>query len=95
VSRINEAFHRANYRCRRRAYEQWHRVQSKQHILRSQVGFQAPTVSRPRVCIGCMNYHGLAYGTSRAHRHTLVCAIHPYGWQASPRCPDWAGAEPG
>jgi hypothetical protein len=94
VSIINEAFFRANYRCRRRAYEQWHRGQSKQHILRSQVGFkQDRSNSRPKACQGCINYHGIAYGTSRAHRSTLICAIHPYGWQDSPQCPDWTGED--
>lgn len=91
MSIINEAFYRANYRYRRRAYEQWHRGQSKQHILRSQVGFQETTPSRPKVCEGCVNYHGVVYGTTRHHRTPLVCAIHPYGWQGSPQCPDWVG----
>jgi hypothetical protein len=91
VSIIDEAFYRANYRCRRRAYEQWHRGQSKQHILRSQVGFQDPSSNRPKACVGCVNYHGIAYGTTRAHRNTLVCAMHPYGWLESPQCPDWTG----
>jgi hypothetical protein len=89
VSIFDEGFNRANYRYRRRAYEQWHRVQSKQHILRSQVGFHDNSLSRPESCNGCGNYHGIAYGTSRLHRSTLVCAMHPYGWHDSPQCPDW------
>ncbi|QQE65026.1 hypothetical protein GFS31_17110 [Leptolyngbya sp. BL0902] len=84
-----DLFSRANARCHRRAYEQWHRRQSKQHILRSQVGFADPTPSRPLPCRQCANYHGVAYGTSRARRHTLICAMHPYGWLADSPCPDW------
>lgn len=89
MSTIDEAFYRANYRCRRRAYEQWHRGQSKQQILRSQVGFQDPSSNRPKACTGCANYHGIAYGTTRTHRHPLVCAMHPYGWDEASPCPDW------
>jgi hypothetical protein len=85
----DDLFNRANALCRRRAYEQWHRVQSKQHILRSQVGFADPTSTKPKPCRGCANYHGRAYGTIRTGRHALVCAIHPYGWQSSDHCPDW------
>lgn len=91
VSVTDELFHRANDVCRRRAYEQWHRKQSKQQILRSQVGFQSLPPTRPQTCQGCANYHGVAYGTSRAKRSTLVCAIHPQGWQGGGGCPDWLG----
>lgn len=91
MSVTDELFHRANDLCRRRAYEQWHRRQSKQQILRSQVGFQTLPPTRPFPCQGCTNYHGIAYGTSRAQRCTLVCAMHPYGWQGSGDCPDWRG----
>lgn len=91
MSLIDEPFHRANYRFRRRAYEQWHRVQSKQHILRSQVGFHDAMTSRPRACNGCSNYHGIAYGTMRSQRSTLICAMHPYGWHDPHPCPDWIG----
>ncbi|ASC72059.1 hypothetical protein XM38_030130 [Halomicronema hongdechloris C2206] len=89
MSASDEVFFRANYLCRRRAYEQWHRAQSKQHILRSQVGFCERTTSRPPACQGCINYHGVTYGTSQATRTTLICAIHPYGWQQEGACPDW------
>ncbi|WOD39180.1 hypothetical protein [Nodosilinea sp. E11] len=82
-------FHRANDLCRRRAYEQWQRRQSKQQILRSQVGFRDRPSNRPSPCQGCANYHGIAYGTSRARRSTLVCAIHPQGWQGTGACADW------
>lgn len=85
----DDPFSRANARCQRRAYEQWHRIQSKQQILRSQVGFVDTSSSRPPPCRGCANYHGIAYGTSRARRHTLICAIHPHGWQGEAGCPDW------
>lgn len=88
-----DLFSRANARCHHRAYEQWHRIQRKQQILRSQVGFTAPASARPWPCRRCANYHGLAYGTSRDRRQTLICAIHPYGWQQESPCPDWQ-AEP-
>lgn len=90
-----DPFSRANARCHHRAYEQWHRVQSKQHILRSQVGFAAPTSSRPAPCHRCANYHGVAYGTSRARRQTLICAMHPYGWLSDDPCPDWQAESDG
>jgi hypothetical protein len=89
VSITDDLFNRANARCHRRAYEQWHRVQSKQQILRSQVGFGDTASTKPKPCQGCANYHGLAYGTHRGKRQVLICAIHPYGWQASDHCPDW------
>lgn len=94
VSITNDLFQRANDLCRRRAYEQWHRGQSKQQILRSQVGFKDPTSSRPKPCQGCDNYHGIAYGQSKAKRQILVCAIHPYGWADSVPCPDWTDHQP-
>ncbi|MBO3462116.1 hypothetical protein G7B40_031055 [Aetokthonos hydrillicola Thurmond2011] len=34
-------------------------------------------------CQNCQNFHGQAYGGN-----TLVCAIHPYGWQDE-NCPDF------
>lgn len=90
MSVTNEPFQRANDLCRRRAYEQWHRGRSKRQILRSQVGFTTTFTLpiRPQSCQGCLHYHGLAYGTSRGQRHTLVCAMHPYGWPGGDRCPD-------
>jgi hypothetical protein len=86
----DQLFYRANYRIRRLAHQQWHRGQSKQQILRSQVGFAETGSSRPAACQGCSNYHGLSYGMSRATRTQLVCAMHPYGWESSDRCPDWS-----
>lgn len=93
MSVTDERFHRANDLCRRRAYEQWQRGQSKQQILRSQVGFRDISTSRPQPCQGCANYHGIAYGTSRARRSTLICAIHPSGWRGGVVCPDWRGSD--
>lgn len=82
------AFDQANYLCHRQACQQRHRWQQKQQILRSQVGFNNTPASRPTACAGCANYHGLSYGT-RSGRTPLVCAMHPYGWRAAGRCPDW------
>lgn len=88
-----DVFHRANDLFRRQAYQQWHQGKCKQQILRSQVGFKEPIPSRPKACEGCLNYHGLSYGTVKAHRTPLVCAIHPYGWQGTANaCPDWTNA---
>ncbi|HEY9738235.1 MAG TPA: hypothetical protein V6D06_18210 [Trichocoleus sp.] len=84
-----DVFHQANYLFRRQAYQQWHRWKSKQQILRSQVGFNETTSSRPKVCEGCLNYHGLRYGTARDGRNALICAVHPFGWQDAAPCPDW------
>ncbi|MEO0408241.1 MAG: hypothetical protein AAF289_12895 [Cyanobacteria bacterium P01_A01_bin.135] len=86
----SNAFQAANRRCRRADHARWHRLQSKRHILRSQLGFGKPTPSRPQACVGCAHYHGLAYGHSRL-RTVLVCGFHPYGWDEPP-CPDWAAA---
>lgn len=88
-----DLFSRANARCHHRAYEQWQRGQSKQHILRSQVGFATSAPARPVPCRGCANYHGVAYGTRRDRRQRLICAIHPQGWLTDGPCPDWR-AEP-
>lgn len=87
MSVSDELFQRANEVSRRRAYLLWHRHQSKQQILRSQVGFSKPTCQRPEACIGCHHYHGVRYGRGAA-RTSLICAMHPFGWQAPP-CPDW------
>ncbi|NJL86882.1 MAG: hypothetical protein HC886_14445 [Leptolyngbyaceae cyanobacterium SM1_1_3] len=84
----DESFSKANYLLRKKSYAQWHRLQSKLQILRSQVGFSESVCSRPRACVGCLNYHGVDYGSSKARRHLLVCAMHPYGWQLSTLCPD-------
>jgi hypothetical protein len=85
-----DLFQRANYLFHRQAYQQWHRLRSKQQILRSQVGFGDAGSGRPKVCEGCLNYHGLSYGTAKERRTSLVCAMHPYGWQGT-ACPDWSG----
>ena len=88
-----DAFRRANALFRRRDYQRWQQHQSKQQILRSQVGFADTTPSRPKVCEGCMHYHGVAYGTSRERRSKLICGFHPMGWMSDRPCPDWQGAE--
>ena len=43
----------------------------------------AERLSVPAVCQGCCHYHGQTYGGQ-----LLVCAMHPYGVEAS-SCPDW------
>jgi hypothetical protein len=78
---------------RKADYARWHRLQSKRHILRSQLGFSDLTPSRPKPCMGCANYHGIAYGYNRETRTILVCGFHPYGWRNEGTCPDWQ-AEP-
>lgn len=89
-----DVFHRANYLFRRQAYQQWHRRQSKQQILRSQVGFNETGTARPKVCEGCLNYHGRSYGLSKTTRTPLVCGMYPYGWQESGACPEWTRVQP-
>jgi hypothetical protein len=84
-------FKKANYLIRKAHHAQWHRQQSKQHILRSQLGFTDIASTCPKACQGCEHYHGIAYGYSRASRTVLVCGFHPYGWQESETCPDWSG----
>jgi hypothetical protein len=86
---IPDPFKRANYLIRKANYTQWHRTQSKQQILRSQLGFNDIASSRPKACVGCDNYHGVAYGSSQATRAMLVCGIHAYGWHGDIPCPDW------
>lgn len=86
-----EPFKRANDLIRKAHYAHWHRMQSKQQILRSQLGFNDIAPSRPKTCIGCEHYHGVAYGYDRTHRTMLVCGFHPYGWHGSAVCPDWKG----
>ncbi|MBD1852847.1 hypothetical protein [Leptolyngbya sp. FACHB-711] len=86
---VQSPFSRANYSFRRADYAHWHRQQSKQHILRSQLGFRDVSSSRPRACAGCVHYHGIAYGYNRDSRSLLVCGFHPYGWQQDDTCPDW------
>lgn len=42
-----------------------------------------PTADFHPACINCDNYHGRKY-----NGNLLVCAMHPYGYDA-PQCPDW------
>ena len=93
MSASDETFYRANYLFIKRDYMRWRRLQSKLHILRSQVGFTDTTHFRPKVCQGCTNFHGLSYGANRETRTALICAFHPYGWQEEAPCPDWSDAE--
>lgn len=83
-------FGKIHYFFRKADYARWHRQESKRHILRSQLGFSDPTPSRPKACIDCANYHGLAYGYNRETRTVLVCGFHPYGWRSDGSCPDWS-----
>ncbi len=89
----HDHFHTANYRLRALAHNRWHRLQSKRHILRSQLGFVDAIEGRPAACQGCVHYHGIAYGQSRANRTMLICGFHPYGWQSESSCPDWLEAK--
>lgn len=89
---LRDPFVKANYLLRKADYMRWHRQQSKQQILRSQVGFVETGSSRPVACLGCDNYHGIAYGYSRDTRTVLICALHPSGWLTDEHCPDWQGA---
>jgi hypothetical protein len=82
-------FDRANYLFRKAAHARWHRQVSKQHILRSQLGFTEIPSARPKACRGCSNYHGIAYGYSKENRSILICGSHPYGWHGELPCPDW------
>ena len=79
---------------RQAAYRIWHRQESQRYILRTQLGFARPNYSRPDSCIGCIHYHGKAYGNTQATRNKLVCGFHPYGWIESVSCPDWQGDKP-
>lgn len=84
-------FGKIHYFFRKADYTRWHRQESKRHILRSQLGFGDLTPSRPRSCVGCAHYHGVAYGYTRDTRTTLICGFHPYGWEREDACPDWQG----
>lgn len=42
-----------------------------------------PILNQHPACVGCHHYHGQSYGGV-----PLVCAMHPYGWDAE-NCPDW------
>ncbi|MBF2079739.1 MAG: hypothetical protein IGR76_14770 [Synechococcales cyanobacterium T60_A2020_003] len=85
----HDPFRQANYRFRKADHARWHRLQSKRHILRSQIGFVDCGTSRPKACEGCEHYHGIAYGYSRLNRSMLICGFHPYGWHQDDSCPDW------
>lgn len=82
-------FGKIHYFFRKADHARWHRMQSKRHILRSQLGFTEAPSTRPRSCQGCSNYHGIAYGYTRESRAMLVCGFHPYGWDGFDTCPDW------
>ena len=88
---VQSLFDRANESCFHTSYRRWHRQQSKQYILRSQLGFDRPPLEsgRPQPCVGCRNYHGVAYGLNSARRSKLICGIHPTGWDLAGPCPDW------
>ncbi|MGF1538175.1 MAG: hypothetical protein ACFB4J_17060 [Elainellaceae cyanobacterium] len=90
MTSVFNTFQAANHQFRRADHARWHRLQSKRHILRSQLGFQKTVSSRPKVCIGCIHYHGLAYGQSP--RTVLICGFYPYGWAELSACPDWTPA---
>lgn len=82
-------FKTANFRQRKAAYSKWHRHQSKCYILRTQMGFEQVSDSRPESCRGCHNYHGKMYGSTLATRTRLICGFHPYGWLDTSPCPNW------
>lgn len=88
-------FGMVHYLFRKADYTRWHRMESKRHILRSQQGFCEVTPSRPKACIGCNNYHGVAYGTTAEGRTILTCGLHPYpyGWHQPTACPDWGSSD--
>ncbi len=86
-------FGKIHYFFRKADYARWQRQESKRHILRSQHGFNDVTPSRPQACVGCANYHGVAYGCSRESRTVLICGFHPYGWRQDNACPDWEAVQ--
>nr|WP_290227850.1 hypothetical protein [Trichocoleus desertorum] len=92
MNTTQDPFQKANYFFRRADYVKWHRQQSKQQILRSQVGFIETAPSRPKACQGCAHYHGVTYGTAYESRNLLICGFHPYGWGNQGTCPDWEGS---
>lgn len=87
-------FGKIHYFFRKADHARWHRLQSKRHILRSQLGFTDAPSTRPKSCQGCRNYHGLAYGYTQENRTLLVCDFHPYGWPGDDTCPDWTDQAP-
>lgn len=91
---LKNLFHRANVLGLQQVGRRSQRHQSRQYLLRSQLGFKryTPEFARPPACINCANYHGIAYGQQRGQRHRLICAIYPHGWTLSNTCPDWQPA---
>jgi hypothetical protein len=94
MSNLGDAFSKANDRCRQRAHQRSHHHQRKQQILRSQVGFGEIMAIHPVACTGCRYYHDQSASWQQDQRQTLICALHPYGWENSASCPDWAMLEP-
>ncbi|MDA0866875.1 MAG: hypothetical protein O2890_10740 [Cyanobacteria bacterium] len=90
MTNLGDAFSRANDRCRQRAHQRWHHHQRKQQILRSQIGFGEIKPDHPIACTGCRYYHDQSDRWQQDQRQTGVCGLHPYGWQNSAICPDWA-----
>jgi hypothetical protein len=88
---LHDPYNRANLSFRKTAVQRFQRLQNRQRILRSQVGFLDTSLLRPTVCEGCINYHGIAYGATDATKTLLVCAFHPSGWHGDTPCPDWRG----
>jgi hypothetical protein len=84
-------FGKIHYLFRKADHARWQRMESKRHILRSQQGFSTVSTSRPKVCVGCRNYHGTSYGYTPATRTPLICGFHPSGWEGDSSCPDWQG----
>ncbi len=80
----------ANLLRQRSIHRRWHCYQSRCQILRSQLGFNQVAPDRPSTCIGCVHYHGKAYGQS-ATRTRLICGFYPYGWTGENNCPNWQG----
>jgi hypothetical protein len=87
-----DPFWQANQSLFRRLHHRWRQQQSRVQILRSQVGFlEEYPPTQPLSCRGCINYHGIVYGSTQETRSRLICAVHPQGWLSSPTCPDWQG----
>lgn len=56
----------------------------RQQILLAQAGFWRSRDDRPPSCRGCSHYYGRVHGQG----DRLICAMHPYGPEAS-TCVDW------
>lgn len=91
MSALHTAYTRANDCFRKAAHARWQRNQSRLHILRSQLGFTETLTAKPKVCYGCVHYHGIAYGYGE-RRSLLICGFYPSGWQGEV-CPDWSGED--